>query len=88
MWQTIQVLLGPDEHSVFLMEAVKRWDIKDPSTGEVLPKILPRQCFPATPDKHMVAWYEGVSERLRTEECREITYRKASRYRCQARADT
>ncbi|GAB7330028.1 hypothetical protein MBLNU13_g01718t1 [Cladosporium sp. NU13] len=67
MWQTIQLLLGPDEHSKFLMEAVRRWDIKDPDTGEVLPKILPRQCFPSQPDKHMVAWYEGVSERLRTE---------------------
>ena len=67
MWQTIQLLLGPDEHSKFLMEAVRRWDIKDPTTGEVLPKILPRSCFPSQPDKHMVAWYEGVSERLRTE---------------------
>lgn len=72
MWQTIQILLGPEEHSVFLMEAVKRWDLIDPSTGEILPKILPRQCFPATPDKHMVAWYEGVSERLRTEAEEEI----------------
>jgi hypothetical protein len=72
MWQTIQLLLGPDEHTKFLIEAVRRWDIKDPDTGEVLPKILPRQCFPANPDKHMVAWYEGVSERLRTEAEEEI----------------
>lgn len=72
MWQTIQLLLGPDEHSKFLMEAVRRWDIKDPETGETLPKILPRSCFPANPDKHMVAWYEGVSERLRTEAEEEI----------------
>jgi hypothetical protein len=72
MWQTIQILLGPEEHSKFLMEAVRRWDIKDPNNGEVLPKILPRQCFPASPDKHMVAWYEGVSERLRTEAEEEI----------------
>lgn len=72
MWQTIQVLLGPDEHSKFLTEAVRRWDVKDPDSGEVLPKILPRSCFPAMPDKHMVAWYEGVSERLRTEAEEEI----------------
>lgn len=72
MWQTIQLLLGPDEHSKFLIEAVRRWDVKDPETGEVLPKILPRRCFPANPDKHMVAWYEGVSERLRTEAEEEI----------------
>ncbi len=67
MWQTIQLLLGPEEHSSFLMEAVQRWDVKDPATGQTLPKILPRQCFPMEPDKHMVAWYEGVSERLRRE---------------------
>jgi hypothetical protein len=72
MWQTIQILLGPEEHSKFLMEAVRHWDIKDPNNGEILPKILPRQCFPASPDKHMVAWYEGVSERLRTEAEEEI----------------
>ena len=67
MWQTIQLLLGPDEHAGFLCEAVQKWDVKDPTTGEVFPKILPRECFPMEPDKHMVAWYEGVSERLRRE---------------------
>lgn len=67
MWQTIQVLLAPDEHSTFLIEAVHKWDIKDPVSGEMLPKLLPRKCFPMEPDKHMVAWYEGVSERLRKE---------------------
>lgn len=67
MWQTIQVLLAPDEHSHFLIEAVHKWDVKDPETGEMMPKLLPRKCFPREPDKHMVAWYEGVSERLRKE---------------------
>nr|POE62950.1 hypothetical protein CFP56_03853 [Quercus suber] len=67
MWQTIQLLLGPDEHASFLREAVQRWDVKDPDTGNLFPKILPRDCFPSDPDKHMVAWYEGVSERLRRE---------------------
>ena len=67
MWQTIQLLLGPEEHSSFLVEAVQTWDVRDPATGEVFPKLLPRRCFPLEPDKHMVAWYEGVSERLRRE---------------------
>ncbi|TKA72156.1 hypothetical protein B0A55_08366 [Friedmanniomyces simplex] len=67
MWQTIQLLLGPDEHSQFIMEAVQKWDIRDPVTGEQFPKLLPRICFPEEPDSHMVAWYEGVSERLRKE---------------------
>ncbi|KAK0882913.1 hypothetical protein LTR87_003354 [Friedmanniomyces endolithicus] len=67
MWQTIQLLLGPDEHSQFIMEAVQKWDVRDPVTGERFPKVLPRMCFPEEPDSHMVAWYEGVSERLRKE---------------------
>ncbi|KAK0930520.1 hypothetical protein LTR29_016640 [Friedmanniomyces endolithicus] len=67
MWQTIQLLLGPDEHSQFIMEAVQKWDVRDPVTGERFPKVLPRKCFPEEPDSHMVAWYEGVSERLRKE---------------------
>ena len=67
MWQTIQLLLGPEEHAGFLTEAVQTWDVKDPMTGDTFPKVLPRQCFPMEPDKHMVAWYEGVSERLRRE---------------------
>lgn len=67
MWQTIQLLLGPEEHSGFMMEAVQKWDVKDPISGETFPKILPRHCFPMEPDEKMVAWYEGVSERLRRE---------------------
>lgn len=67
MWQTIQILLGPEEHAQFLREAVEKWDVKDVETGDVFPKILPRECFPREPDRHMVAWYEGVSERLRKE---------------------
>lgn len=67
MWQTIQLLLGPEEHAGFLRQAVQKWDIKDPSSGDVFPKILPRSCFPAAPDSHMVNWYEGVSQRLRRE---------------------
>lgn len=67
MWQTIQILLGPEEHAQFLREAVEKWDVKDVETGDIFPKILPRECFPKEPDRHMVAWYEGVSERLRKE---------------------
>ncbi|EMC99828.1 hypothetical protein BAUCODRAFT_64355, partial [Baudoinia panamericana UAMH 10762] len=86
MWQTIQLLLGPDEHSQFMMEAVQKWDVKDIDTGDTFPKVLPRRCFPMEPDKHMVAWYEGVSERLRKEaeeeeRMREIEAEKADQRR-------
>lgn len=67
MWQTVQLLLGPDEHSEFMRQAVQKWDIKNPETGELFPKILPRSCFPSHPDTSMVEWYEGMSSRLRRE---------------------
>ncbi|KAF2090052.1 hypothetical protein K490DRAFT_35850, partial [Saccharata proteae CBS 121410] len=66
-WQTIQLLLGPEEHVPFLQRAVELFDIKDPTTGELFPKLLPKESFPEHPDKDMVNWYEGVSNRLRKE---------------------
>ncbi|OMP86538.1 hypothetical protein BK809_0003708 [Diplodia seriata] len=67
-WQTIQLLLGPDEHVPFLQGAVEKFDIVDPSTGQVFPKLLPKESFPERPDEDMLRWYESVSTRLR-EEC-------------------
>ncbi|KAJ9662139.1 hypothetical protein H2201_006247 [Coniosporium apollinis] len=64
-WQTIQLLLGPEEHVPFLQNAVATLGIIDPSTGQAFPKLLPTESFPREPDADMVRWYEGVSERLR-----------------------
>ncbi|KAK4916905.1 hypothetical protein LTR66_016981, partial [Elasticomyces elasticus] len=67
LWMTIQALLGPEEYYGFMKEALRVWDIEDGETGEVMCKVLPRECFPAVPDQDMMAWYEGVSECLRRE---------------------
>lgn len=85
MWSTIQLLLGPDEHSAFLSRAVERWDVVDPATGLTFPKVLPRDCFPAQPDTGMVAWYEGVSERLRKDAEREAQQRERQAGRAEHR---
>jgi hypothetical protein len=66
-WQTIQLLLGPEEHVPFLQNAVQQFDIVDPETGSVFPKLLPKAAFPEKPDQAMLDWYESVSERLRIE---------------------
>ncbi|KAF2434790.1 hypothetical protein EJ08DRAFT_581592, partial [Tothia fuscella] len=63
-WQTIQLLLGPEEHGPFLQNAVKQFNIVDPETGKPFPKILPKEAFPEKPDQAMLDWYESVSERL------------------------
>ncbi|GAB1205609.1 hypothetical protein APSETT445_004287 [Aspergillus pseudonomiae] len=62
-WQTIQLLLDPDEHSRWLQNAVDLWDIETPNGG-IFPKVIPRGAFPAEPDPEMVQWHEEVSRRF------------------------
>ncbi|CAN9172211.1 unnamed protein product [Alternaria alternata] len=66
-WQTIQLLLGPEEHVPFLQRAVEIDDIPDPETGNIFPKILPKECFPEKPDDAMEMWYQSVAARLKKE---------------------
>lgn len=66
-WQTIQLLLGPEEHVPFLQKAVEKDDVIDPETGSTFPKILPKECFPDRPDDAMETWYQGVADRLKRE---------------------
>ncbi|KAI9705249.1 MAG: hypothetical protein M1820_005247 [Bogoriella megaspora] len=66
-WQTIQLLLGPEEHVPFLQNAIRNFDIKDPETGNTFAKVLPRECLPSKPDEEMLSWYDNVSQKLRAE---------------------
>src|ERR1700761_8418151 len=66
-WQTIQLLLAPQEHVPFLQRTLKEFDIIDPETGSPFPKILPADCFPEQPDEEMVKWYQHASGRLQRE---------------------
>ncbi|WEW58997.1 hypothetical protein PRK78_004465 [Emydomyces testavorans] len=63
-WQTIQLLLCPEEHARFLQEAVRQFDIVNPATGEVFPKDIPRSVFPTEPDPEIVQWHDTVSKKL------------------------
>ncbi|KAB8343107.1 hypothetical protein FH972_022700 [Carpinus fangiana] len=71
-WQTIQLLLGPEEHVPFIQNALRAFDVIDPKDGEPFPKELPRDAFPSRPDPKMVQWHEGVSSRLRAEAQKEV----------------
>ncbi|KAL2864946.1 uncharacterized protein BJX67DRAFT_197480 [Aspergillus lucknowensis] len=62
-WQTIQILLDPDEHVSYLQNAVERWDILSPN-GTLFPKTIPREAFPAEPDPEMIQWHETVSQKF------------------------
>lgn len=66
-WQTVQLLLEPEEHVPFLQEAVKRFDLTNPADGTPFPSILPKESLPCQPDMEMVEWHENVAEKLMLE---------------------
>ncbi|KAL8746711.1 MAG: hypothetical protein Q9190_001304 [Brigantiaea leucoxantha] len=66
-WQTVQLLLEPDEHAPILQEAVKRFDITNPVDGIGFPSLLPREALPFAPDLKMVTWHEGIARKLQLE---------------------
>ena len=66
-WQTIQLLLLPEEHVPCLQAAVKRFEITNPEDGAPFPKILPKEALPNKPDLEMIQWHENVAEKLRLE---------------------
>jgi hypothetical protein len=66
-WQTIQLLLQPEEHVPFLQAAVKRFEITNPGDGAPFPKILPKESLPSKADVDMIQWHESVAEKLQLE---------------------
>lgn len=66
-WESIQVLLAPDEHVPFILAAVESWDLKNPGTGEPFPKDLTASSFPSEPDEEITAWHEACGDKLRQE---------------------
>lgn len=66
-WQTVQLLLQPEEHVPFLQAAVKRFDITNPIDGGPFPRILPKEALPCRPDIEMTEWHEKVSQTLMLE---------------------
>ncbi|KAL1994472.1 hypothetical protein VTN49DRAFT_1942 [Thermomyces lanuginosus] len=63
-WETIQILLDPDEHHHLLQTALEKWDIMD-AKGVAFPKVIPREVFPKVPDQDMVEWHEKLSKQLK-----------------------
>jgi hypothetical protein len=60
----VQLMLDPSEHWLFLQNALKKYDVKEPITGQLFPKLLPRQLFPREPLPEMVGWHQSVSKEL------------------------
>lgn len=66
-WQTVQLLLEPEEHVPFLQEAVKRFELVNPADGLLFPTLLPKEALPSKPDLKMTEWHDTVSEKLMLE---------------------
>jgi hypothetical protein len=62
-WQTIQLLLHPDEHALCIQKAVAMYDIPKPGGGS-FPKTIPRESFPLQPDEAMEKWHNVVLDKL------------------------
>ncbi|KAF8540459.1 hypothetical protein BDD12DRAFT_734590, partial [Trichophaea hybrida] len=63
IWQTIQLLLDPEEHVHYLQNAVKKFPLRDPETGEPFPREIPAEAFPRTPDVETERWHDAAFER-------------------------
>ncbi|KAJ9646880.1 uncharacterized protein PV06_10375 [Exophiala oligosperma] len=62
-WQTIQILLCPEENVGFMQKAVQKWNVPMPNGG-TFPKYIPQSSFPAKPDEEMERWHKMVTGQL------------------------
>ncbi|ORY57158.1 uncharacterized protein BCR38DRAFT_449786 [Pseudomassariella vexata] len=66
-WESLQILLGPEEHVPFVQFAVRNWALKHPDTGEPFPPDLPADALPAVCDPAIDKWHRECAGRLRRE---------------------
>lgn len=66
-WESIQILLAPEEHVPFVLHAVQNWHLKNPDTAELFPPDLSPTAFPSEPDPEITAWHAACGDRLKKE---------------------
>ncbi|KAF8848946.1 hypothetical protein BDZ45DRAFT_810382 [Acephala macrosclerotiorum] len=64
-WQSIEILLGPEEHVPFIQNAVRDFAIRHPDTGELFPGPVPKEAFPAVTDPEIEKWHDQCAQELR-----------------------
>lgn len=60
IWQTIQLLLDPEEHVPYLQEAARIFPLINPENNQPFPREIPKEAFPAGPDKETVKWHDEM----------------------------
>lgn len=71
-WQTLQLLLCPDEHVGFIQKAVELYDVPRRGGGGFFPKTIPTECFPVRPDPDMEKWHKLVISQITQDHMRRI----------------
>ncbi|KAI0150056.1 hypothetical protein F4776DRAFT_190340 [Hypoxylon sp. NC0597] len=66
-WETIQILLEPQEHVPFMQFAVRHWGLINPDTRKPFPVDLPSEAFPTECDPEIDAWHKECAKKLREE---------------------
>ncbi|KAK7984866.1 hypothetical protein PG996_005898 [Apiospora saccharicola] len=66
-WESLQILLEPEEHVPYIQYAVRNWGLKHPDTGVPFPTDLPKEALPSKCDPYIDAWHRGCAEKLRHE---------------------
>jgi hypothetical protein len=80
-WQSIETLLGPQEHVPYLQYAVAHFNLKHPDTGEAFPVELPKEAFPLVPDPEIEKWHAKCAEKLKPQEdSPEASYRRVRNF--------
>ena len=72
-WQTLQLLLCPEEHVTFMQKAVELYDVPRKGGGS-FPKTIPTQCFPVRPDPDMEKWHRFVTSQINQDYMRRIKF--------------
>lgn len=70
-WESVEILLGPEEHVPFIQYAVQHWALRHPETGQAFPPDLPASVFPAQPDQQVDTWHKQCADQMRDEACKE-----------------
>ena len=66
-WESIEILLAPEEHVPFLQYAVRNWALRNPDDGTPFPTDIPADCFPPEADPEVDRWHRDCAAKLRAE---------------------
>lgn len=73
-FQTLQLLLCPQEFAPMMQRAVEIYDVPKRVSGGYFPKTMPIDCFPAKPDEEMEKWHRFVTSQMNQDYVRRLKY--------------